>query len=420
MRLRALALTGSALAALVPVTASAATWTAPAVLTPRDGASYAVPHVASEAGRAVATWVRAPAATRGRARVHIAVRASRTSPWSRPVALSAPGADAPRVALNARGDAVVVWVAGRRLVAAVRRGAAGDWVVTTVADAGGAVQDLRAAIDVVGRPSAMWSESSGSGFVVRVAARASASAGWTVRNPRISTPGPQPPSLALARAGAVVAWTDDDGTRAARTVAGAFERPSELSRDVGAPTAAMSSGGVALGAWSAALPGGSSVVLAAGRARGAGGWAVSDDVGIGLRPAAALNDRGDAVVAWSLDEPGAPQGVEAATRRGGRGGWRATTIVPRRVCDCALLASSAAVDGAGVALVAWRRDDGASVGGGGAAALAPGALRWLLAPVSPGRMTGAPAVAADAAGGGVAVWVEAGPRGGVRAVTLRP
>ncbi len=419
MRLRALAPLGPALALLAPVPALAA-WSAPAALTPRDGAAYAAPQVAAESGRALAAWVRAPSGTSGRARVHIATRPSPSGRWSPPRALSGAGTDQPRVAVNARGDAVVAWVRGRGIVAAVRRGPAGAWSVARVATGPGAIRDLRVAIDRAGRPTALWSERAGSGHVVRVAARASARAGWALRPPRLTTPGPVPPSVALSRAGALVAWEEDGAMRAARTSGGTFERPAEPAGEAADPVVALSGTGAGLAAWSAALPGGTSVTLAAGRSAQAGGWSVAEDVGIGLRPVAALNDRGDAVLAWSLDEPGRAQGVEAATRSGPRGSWRATTVVARRTCECALAAAGAAVDGRGTAIVAWHRDDGGAIGGGGTASLGPSSAAWSHAPVLPGRLTRAPAVAGDAVSGAVAVWVETGRAGGVRAATLRP
>ena len=419
MRLRALAPLGPVLALLAPASALAG-WTAPAALTPRDGAAYAGPQAAVEGGRAVAVWVRAPAGTSGRARVQVATRPSSSARWSRPRAISGVGTDQPRVAINARGDAAVAWVSGRRLVAAVRRGPSGPWSVAPVAAGGGGIQELRVAIDRSGRPTVLWSERSGTGFLVRVAARASARAGWTVRGPRLTTPGPAPPSVALSRVGALVAWEDDGALRAARTSAGAFERPDEPAGDASSPAAALSGTGVGLAAWSTALPGGTSVMLAAGRSAEASGWSISEDVGIGMRPVAALYDRGDAVVAWSLDEPGSAQGVEAATRRGARGSWRASTVVARRVCECALVAGGAAGDGRGTAVVAWPRDDGSGVGGGGAASLASAAPAWARAGVRPGRLARSPAVAADPVSGAVAVWVEVGAAGGVRAATLRP
>lgn len=420
MRLRALALTGPTLVLLLPAGALAA-WSGPAPLTPADGAAYAVPHAAAEGGRMLAAWVRAPAGTRGRAEVHVATRpAGPAARWTPARRLSGPGVDAPRVALNPRGDAAVVWVKGRRLVAAVRRGPGGAWSRRPVADAGAGVQATRLVIDRVGRPTVMWSERAGDGFLVRVATRVSPRAGWALRPPRLRTPGPDPPALALGRAGALVAWSADGGVRASRTAAGAFERPVELGRDAGAPAVALSGGGAALGAWGVSLPGGTPVVLAAVRPPGSDAWSGSDDVGIGLRAVAGINDRGDAVVAWSLDEPGSPQGVEAALRRGGRGGWRASTVVPRRGCECRLAVGGAAVDGRGAALVSWRRDDGGPAGAGGAASQPPGETDWSRVRMSPGRMSRAPEVAADGGSGGVAVWVEAGPGSRVRAAALRP
>ncbi len=71
-------------------------------------------------------------------------------------------------------------------------------------------------------------------------------------------------------------------------------------------------------------------------------------------------------------------------------------MVARRTCACALSVGSAAIDGAGTAIVGWRRDDGEGVGGGGASALEPGGDAWRPAPVSPGRTAAAPAAAGGA------------------------
>lgn len=416
MRLRAVLLVVPALAAGAGA-AIAADWSAPTALTPRDGASYGAVDVAVRDGRALVAWVRAPAGTRGRARTWVATRGSARARWSRPRPVSGSGTATPRVGLNARGDAVVAWTSGPRIVAATRRGPAGRWAAAPVAGTAAGVQGTRVAIDRRGRPTVLWSERDGDGFTVRVAARTSARAGWSSRPPRIATPGPDPPAIALSRGGALVAWTDDAGTRMARTASGMFERPRLVAEDTGPAAAGLSDGGVAVGAWGTVLPGGSPVVLAAGRGAGDTGWAVPEDLGIGLRPRVALNDRGDAAVVWRLDETGAPQGVAAATRRGGRGRWRASTVVPRRECACALRPEDVAVDGDGTALVGWRRDG--EGGGGGAAALEPGAPGWQRARVSP-HLDAAPAVAGDPSGGGVAAWVDGGPRGGVRVAALRP
>lgn len=418
MRLSALSCAGVAVAALASAPALGA-WSSPAWVSARDGAVYSAPDVATAgAGRALAAFVRTPAGSAaGAARIQLATRATTAAAWTAPRVLSGRGARAPRVALNARGDAVVTWTTGRAIVAATRRGPAGAWSTARVVVAGGLVQDVRVAIDRVGRPVALWSERRGSGFLVRTALRASPRAPWEVRPARLATAGPTPPSLAVSRAAALVAWVEGTRTRAARTTGGLFEAPVEISSDGRrAPGVGVSADGGMVAAWSVDLPGGTSVVLVSERAGAGRGWSGSEDAGIGSAPLAAINDRGDAVLGWALGDAGSPQGIEASTRRAG-GRWEASTVVARRTCACALTVGSVAIDASGAAIVGWRRDDGERAGGGGAAALPPGRDTWEPAPVSPGRTDAAP-VTAGGVGGGLAAWAEAGRGGGVRAVTL--
>jgi hypothetical protein len=271
----------------------------------------------------------------------------------------------------------------------------------------------------VGRPAVVWSERRGEDFLVRTASRASPKVAWTVRAARISTQGPTPPSLAISRAAAMVAWIDGSKARASRTVGGMFEPPVEVSsQGTGAPGVALTPLGGMLASWSVDLPGGTSVVLVSERAAPSRGWGASEDAGIGASPLAAINARGDAVVAWALAAPGSPQGIEASTRRAG-GRWEASTVVARRTCDCALTVGDVAVDASGTALVGWRREDGDGIGSGGASAHGPGADEWTRAPVTPGRTPAAPIVAGGVRGGLVA-WGEAGSGGGIRVAALRP
>ena len=324
MRLRALSCTGVALAALAPVPAFGA-WSAPTWVSARDGAAYSAPDVAAgAAGRSLAAFVRTPAGSPpGAARVQLVTRASARTAWSAPRVLSGRGARAPKVALNARGDAVVVWVLGRSLVAAGRRGPAGAWTTARVVVAGGPVQDLRVAIDRVGRPVVLWSERRGSGFLIRTAMRPSPVVPWALRAARLATPGPAPPSLAVSRAAALVAWLDGARTLAARTSGGLFEEPTEVSSEGrGVPGVGLSADGGMIAAWSVGLPGGTSVVLVSERGDTSRGWSASEDAGIGSAPLAAINDRGDAVLGWALAEAGSAQGIEASTRRAG-GRWEA-------------------------------------------------------------------------------------------------
>ena len=371
-------------------------------------------------GRAITVFLRTPAGSAaGAARVQVTMRASTVGAWSKPLVLSQRGARAPRVAINARGDAAVVWVSGRSLVAAARRGPVGRWSPAGSLVAAGPIQDFRLAIDRVGRPALVWSERDGDDYIVRTANRASPKVRWTVREARISTPGPVPPSLAISRAAALVAWVNGSDAHASRTVGGMFESPMQVSSQAaGAPGAALSPLGAMLAAWSVNLPGGTSVVLVSERGTPSRQWASSEDAGIGSRPLAAINERGDAVVSWALAAPGSAQGIEASTRRTG-GRWEASTVVARRTCSCALTVGDVAVDGTGTALVAWRLEDGRAVGSGGVSSLGAGADDWARASVSPGRTEVAPVVAGGSRGG-LAAWAESGAGGGVRTVTLRP
>jgi hypothetical protein len=411
MRPAPLLVAGLTLAALPA--ASLAAW-GPAVRVSPPGPTVTSGDVAAGAGgRAVAAWLRTD---RRGTRVMVSARAG--GRWSPPRALGGRRVARPRAAVNALGDAAVAWVGDRRIAAGVRRGPAGRWTTALVARADGAVQDLRLTIDRAGRPMVLWSEATGSGYVARVATRPSASAGWRVRPARIGTTGSTAPALALsAGAGALVAWEDGARTFVARTVRGGFERPREVAVEAsGRPAVAIGRSGTGLTAWSARLPGGTSVVQAAGRAGPGDEWGDPDDVGIGAAPVAAVNEEGDAVVAWSLGGAGGPQGVEAVTRSGPTGGWRSSTVVPRRACGCTLRVAGVGVADDGTGVVAWRRDDDDGGTGGGVAALAPGEEDWERAGIRGGRPDATPAV--SAAGRGATVLWTAG-RSGVRASVLR-
>ncbi len=334
--------------------------------------------------------------------------------------MSGPGAALTRAALNARGDAAALWRNGRLIVAAVRHGPAGPWRPGRVAEAGAPVQDLAVALDRRGRATAAWIERLGEGFQVRLATADAAGSEWSVRGTRLSTPGPEPPSLALSPGrGALAAWVDDGRVLTSRTVGGAFERPVEMSdADGAAAGAALGGSGSALVSWSVRLPGGTRVLQAAGRPAAAPRWGAPEDVGIGGVPAVAVNGVGDAVVAWGTGTAGGDQSVEASTRR--RGGlWRASTVVdaaPVRVR--AERVGRAALTGS---VRWWSRGAGTTATDDGAPrprwrpTATAGSRPRSRAAGRPGRR---PWRRRRLAGIGVA-WSVAGPGGGVRATQRR-
>jgi hypothetical protein len=416
MRMRPLALTGAAILAAAP-TSAAAGWSIPIRVSANDRATYLAASPALVDGQAaIAAWIRRPSgAGAGSGRVQVTERRSREVAWSRPLNLSGPGAARLAVAAGERGAGALAWVRGGRLEGAQRARADDPWRPAAIGTPLGDVIGLAVAVDRSGGATVVWSERRGDRYLIRVAGRPARGGSWTVRPPRLSVPGPDPPALAVGRgSGVLAAWVEDDRVRAARTIDGAFEASAQLSDDPAArPAAALSPAGVALVAWSVALPGGTTVLTASGRER-SGPWSEAADVGIGSAPAVAVNDRGDAVVAWGLGTGDGPESIESATRRG-PGAWRASTVVSR--CGCVLRVGRAAIDARGLATVAWRRNDDARPSVGGAAALDAGARGWQRAVPPRGRTEAAPGVVAGQ-GEVVAAWAEAGPAGGVFASSL--
>lgn len=399
-------------AALTPAAAAAA-WGPGVRIAPPDASGLSSPDVAAGGGgRALAVWLRG-SGSGVRALVASGVRGR----WSRPRAISGPGAARPRVAMNDRGDAAVVWIVQDGLGAAVRRGPSGRWSTARVARSQGAVRDLRVVVDRAGRPTVLWSEADGADWVARVAARASPRAGWSVRPPRIATPGPDPPELSLAaRSGALVGWREGAVARASATSRSAFEPARQIAGNTdGRPALAIARVGGMLAAWTSLLPGGTRVVQASDRPGAGGPWGSAQDVGIGSGPLVSLGDGGDAVLAWGLGA-GQTQGVVAATRPVAGAGWRSSPVVGAQGCACLLQPAGLALDPNGTAVVAWRRREGDRTTAGGVAALPGGSQDWMVATPAEGRPDAPPVVAA-AGGTAVALWVAPGT--GVRASVLR-
>jgi hypothetical protein len=418
MRMRPLALAGAAVMAATPAGAVAA-WSPPVRVSAHDGADYlsATPAL-GDGPAALAAWIRRPAGSSASSgRVQVTERLTKEATWSTPLNLSGPGTARLAVAAGERGAGALAWVRGRRLEGAQRARAGEPWRPAAIGTPLGVVIGLTAAVDRSGGATVVWSERRGADYLVRVAARPARGGSWTVRPPRLSVPGPVPPALAVGRgSGVLAAWVEDDRVRVARTINGAFEAPTTLSGAPAArPAVALSQAGVAIIAWSVRLPGGTSVLMASGRER-SGSWSTAADVGIGSTPSVAVNDRGDAVVAWGLGAEDGPQSIESATRQVG-GAWRATTVISRRGCECALRVGTAAIDARGLATVSWRRDESGGPAVGGAAALDPGGSAWQRAAPPRGRTEAAPGVAAGE-GEVVAAWAEAGPAGGVFASSL--
>ena len=251
-----------------------------------------------------------------------AVRAATRSAdgsWQMPVNLSGPVrfAGSPQVAVNPRGDAVVVWqrsADARLVVQAATRPAGGAWEpAVDIAAPDPREPEPQVAIDPEGNAIAVWQRYERTDSIVQAAVRPPG-AGWGAPVD-LSEPGgdAENPQLAVDPQGnAVVVWTRDEHALMdiARTVPQSAFRPAH-------------------GSWQAAAD-------IAPKAEG-----VFADVAFGAR--------GDAVAVW------ANRGVKAAVRPPG-GRWRS----PKTISDGRrlVLYQQVAVDPRGNAFAVWAQSPG--------------------------------------------------------------
>lgn len=380
-----------------------------------DGADYRAPYLAlTAAGDVVAAWVRAPAGARaGSGRVVVAER-SRRGRWSPGRTLSRPAAGAPAAAINARGQAVVVWGERTRLHVATRSGRSAGWRTAVAATAvrGGTVRDVAAAVDGRGTITVMWSETAAGGFRVRMAVRAAGRARWTVRRSQLMAGG-RPALLAGPGRSGIAMWVGAGSLWASHDPGDGFEPAVRLAgRDPDSPALAYGRAGRTLAAWGTRLPGGTMVLAAAERPNAARRWRDLGDLGVGAAPVVGSNARGDAIIAWASADDAGRAGIEAVTRRAG-GGWVPSTIRPRDVCDCEYELGGAVVDGTGGAAVSWRRRDQRGDGAAAIATRSRTASRWRVRRVGPVPDYGPPSLTASAGRAAGAVWASSGDDGGV-------
>jgi len=144
-------------------------WTAPRALSvPAD--HVASPQLAIGGGNVVVVWNRYDGKN---LIVQAASRDAKTRAWSAPTSLSTPGRDAqaPRIAVNSRGDAVAVWASvglNGWTIQAASRTAGGAWQSAVPLDspqAGTTAPDV--VVDDTERAVAVWAATAGGGWRVQ-------------------------------------------------------------------------------------------------------------------------------------------------------------------------------------------------------------------------------------------------------------
>jgi len=227
----------------------------------------------------------------------------------------------PQVSVDPDGDAVAVWSAenqdaAQRVLRASARPAGGNWTEPVVlSDDVVNQRDHDVVIDAQGNATAIWSELTVGGFVVRSANRPSGGA-WS--DPVALSEGAvnSQPRLAVDPQGTVTAvWVGTaphisgtgvvDVVRSNRRPAGgAWGAAVALSSEAGTSTAdspqvAVDAQGTATAVWGSFSSSGGYVAQTARRAAG-GSWSPSSDLGPGQSPQVAVDPQGNATAVWTL------------------------------------------------------------------------------------------------------------------------
>jgi hypothetical protein len=327
------------------------------------------PEVAVAGSTVVATWLRYD----GKNLItQVAERDPKTGSWSIPASLSPSGRDAqtPKVAVDARGDAVVVWAdVGRTpswTIQSAYRPAGGSWENTALLDSpepGTAQPDV--AMDAAGNATAVWAATSRNNV-------------WTVRASH-------------------------------RTATGVWSKPAVLSGPDAtgsvAPQIALEGNGDASVVWSRTFGNTIDLELVT-RSAATGKWSpvtkLFPDAPAAVSPEIAVNAKGDGVIVWTSQAAGLT--VEASVRRPGKPWGKPLQLVPP---GNGALSPQVAIDAHGGALAVWAREVG-GVSRVQAATLSPTATKWSPAKALSSGAADAitPQTALDADGDGATGWAR--------------
>jgi hypothetical protein len=362
------------------IVTAAASWKAPRALD--DGAADLLAADMNGAGAAVAVWRFSGAAGSGYRAAHYDLQSDQ---WGAPVELLAPtpsGGDAPRVAVGSGGDAVAAWamLVGGLIDywACTFDAASGTWStpasITTGATLGYGGPP-RVAVNAAGQALVVWSEYDGSVYDVWASAFDPA-VGWGAPA-RLEAGGGDASNgrVALDDAGRGVAiWIQGPDSLSYRLWASSFDFQSgawsaaqQIDPTSGpgllslAPSLAMSPSGLAVAAWTveAVDLGQRQNVWTLRYDAGTGSWSEGQEVDgtdeTSSAPVVAVDDSGTAVVVW-WQYDGAWNRVGSTARALGQPQWEAATHLDEGGRYCG--PPTVGVDGAGNAVAAWVENDG--------------------------------------------------------------
>jgi hypothetical protein len=346
--------------------------------------------------------------------------------WLSATQLSATGfsAEAPRVSVDARGDAVAVWHRNGIVEVSGRPAGAAGWQPAQAISLGGATAAAPlVGIDAAGDALVAWRSLANGEESVEESSRTGLSGSWSapvvIKELGMEELAPPDPDLAVAPDGAAtIVWQrQHDVDAASRPAKGGFESPETVSeaaaQDEG-PRVALDAGGDATAVFE--LEAGERVIASSTRLAG-GKWSspatISEPLNVNV-PSVAVNARGDAVAVWEafFEEIGAgtdEEHIQVATRAPGASAWGAPVTLTKTEAGRGEPGNQeVAIDGEGDAVAIWGRMHGANaetIEVSQDHALGSG---WS-APVAvsgPGKMEEAPQIAVNEVGQATIVWAR--------------
>lgn len=298
--------------------------------------------------------------------------------WSEPIELSAHDVYSyePHVAVNARGDATVIWHAfgtGETLVQSAERPAGGSWSEPEdLSPSGKEGTEAKVGVDAAGTATAVWELLDGGGAAIQTSRRP---LGGTWSEPEfLSSPEYSAfvPDLAVAGAGdATAVWGQFEGeperVRAAQLSGSEWSEAKTLSGTwADEPQVAVDGAGNAVVIWSRASEEETTLIESSEHAVGGswtqprilsgdgmGGYPVEGYVNV-YSPRVALNAQGEGVAVWVQAQAG--KRVIESTFRSVLGAWSE----PVRISYAQAEQPALAIGKSGSAVAAWRRDNGSN------------------------------------------------------------
>ncbi|HEY0280074.1 MAG TPA: PKD domain-containing protein [Solirubrobacterales bacterium] len=393
-----------------PAALAAPTWLPTATL-PGSGPEARSPRVAMDAaGDAVVVWQTYDGSKHRLA----ASRRPAGGDWSAPVLISPPGVEATEadLVISATGEAIATWSTefGEDHVEAATMAPGGGWSPSTqISGQSLYAGRARVAVDSAGNATAVWRQYNGAFYVIETARREPGGV-WSPPTPVSSQfENSYEPDVAVGDHGdAAIVWVRG-GTMvmgSERSEGGPWSKPLELSlsgASVGELSVAMNAAGEAVLIWDRSGAGGTYEIQSAALDHGIWRGAVNLSEGkYTYSPRVAIDAAGEALAVWGREMGFTEGDIEGATRPAGGSWGPAATLSPD---DQQAENPELAMSPAGLAVLTWQGGPTFEESGHWAATRPAGA-GWsapheLAPPVPLGNYV---PTATDAEGDAIAAW----------------